>query len=232
MNIYNSFLFFIVLMLKSPRLQPAGAPLTGSGAAVTCHLFIYLLLASWHSEMFQAHCCRSGPKSGPFSQEPWLLSVGGMLGTKVGCWGGCPPCPPRTPTHVCAPPTRRQTHIQADARRCTLEKSHIHTCPADRSLPDPCGCSPLPGTPQGVLRGAASMSQQRKKPQLKTSWFVPGGFVLAVRRLPLRPRRGPGTGDRGQKCPGFIFHVLFRAGRCSFCDSAPHPLPPALVALS
>lgn len=76
------------------------------------------------------------------------------------------------------------------------------------------------------------MSQQRKKPQLKTSCFVPGGFVLAVRRLPLRPRQGLGTGDRGQKWPGFIFHILFRAGRCSFCDSAPHPLPLALVALS
>lgn len=69
------------------------------------------------------------------------------------------------------------------------------------------------------------MSQQRKKPQLKTSWFVPGGFVLAVRRLPLRPRRGPGTGDRGQKWPGFIFHVLFRLGDVPSVIPPPTPCP-------
>lgn len=204
MNIYNSFLFFIVLMLKSPRLQPAGAPSTGSGAAVTCHLFIYLLLASWHSEMFQAHCCRSGPKSGPFSQEPWLLSVGEMLGTKVGCWGGCPPCPPRTPTHVCAPPTRRQTHIQADARRCTLEKSHIHTCPTDRSLPDPCGCSPTPrgrtpppwDTPRCLERCCVHVTAEEKA---ATEDVLVCSRRVCSRCPPPAPQTSPGTRHWGPR---------------------------------
>lgn len=141
-------------------------------------------------------CCpHSSLKSRPFSQEPWFLSEGRTLGTKVGCRGDRHLCSRQTRTHahphtcVCRPHADRHAHTQGDARRCTLEKSRIHTCPstgpaAFHTAAPPEGARPLPGTPQGILRGAASISQQREKPRLKAP-----RFVLAVRPLPPRPRR-------------------------------------------